>query len=517
MKIFSLFFTMLLLKVSTAQQLPILNSHSSANATVYLDFDGETVQSLLWNYGNTLECAPAGLTAQQITEIFNRVAEDFRPFEINITTDANRFLSAPPDQRMRVIITPNSFIDGVGGVSYTGSFSWGDDTPCFVFCNKLGPNQPKMVAECCSHEVGHTLGLAHQSRYDATCALTASGNGETSWASIMGNSYYRNMSGWNNGPTPQGCNNLQDNLSTITTRNGFGFRTDDYADERGTAYWLTSENPEVRGIIERPGDRDVFRFNISRSSHVQLNAVPFSIGNNQEGAGLDISMKLYNSRQELIREYNPATQLVAGLDTIIETGLYYLEISGTGNNNTSDYSSLGAYTLTGSINAAPPCRVDFSGSVAGNWHELKWSLSCFEQLSAATIQVAADGNEFSDLRTIGIRETRFSYQPMAAGELYYRLKMQSASGNTSFSGVVRLAAPKAVSEIWASTLNTSDITIHAPANFQYRLFDLNGRMVETGQKAAGIQKLSLTNQPAGTYVLWLDACGLRKTVRVLKM
>ena len=87
-----------------------------------------------------------------------------------------------------------------------------------------------MVAECCSHESGHTLGLSHQSKYDDGCHLTATynegtGSGETAWAPIMGNSYYRNMSGWNNGPTPYGCGSNQDNLSIITSQNGFGYRT----------------------------------------------------------------------------------------------------------------------------------------------------------------------------------------------------------------------------------------------------------------------------------------------------
>ena len=78
-----------------------------------------------------------------------------------------------------------------------------------------------MVAECCSHESGHAVGLSHQSRYDGVnCATPVEqynsgiGTGEVSWAPIMGNSYYKNMTNWNNGPTPYGCTNLQDNLST---------------------------------------------------------------------------------------------------------------------------------------------------------------------------------------------------------------------------------------------------------------------------------------------------------------
>ena len=160
----------------------------------------------------------------QITEIFNRVSEDYRPFNINITTDSTIFLAAPLTQRIRIIVTPTSgWYTGVGGVSYTGSFTWGDDTPGFVFPDRLGPNNTKMVAECCTHESGHTVGLSHQSKYDnpALCLLLimlVAGTGQTGWAPVMGNSYYENFSGWNNGPTPNGCTADQDNLSIITSQ-----------------------------------------------------------------------------------------------------------------------------------------------------------------------------------------------------------------------------------------------------------------------------------------------------------
>jgi hypothetical protein len=232
-------FTKIILLILTccslhAYSLPKLNSLPSATATVYLDFDGQTVTSSVWNGGNPIFCASPGLTDEQITEIFNRVSEDYRPFNINITTDSTKFLSAPLTQRIRVIITPtSSWKPNVGGISYIGSFTWGDDTPAFVFSDKLGPNNPKYVGECCSHESGHALGLSHQSSYDTNCTLvetynTGSGSGETGWAPVMGNSYYKNMTGWNDGPTPYGCANVQDNLTIITSQNGFSYRTDDF-------------------------------------------------------------------------------------------------------------------------------------------------------------------------------------------------------------------------------------------------------------------------------------------------
>jgi hypothetical protein len=78
-------------------------------------------------------------------------------------------------------------------VSYVGSFTWGDDTPGWVFSGLLN-NNIKYIAEAVSHEAGHTLGLQHQSNYDAECTKTSEygqgqGTGEISWAPIMGSRF----------------------------------------------------------------------------------------------------------------------------------------------------------------------------------------------------------------------------------------------------------------------------------------------------------------------------------------
>ena len=333
---------------------PKLNSYPAATATIFLDFDGHYMSTTIWNNGLPMYAAASGMTDLQITEAFNRVAEDYRPFQINITTDSVVFMAAPITKRIRVIITPtSSWYQGVGGVSYVGSFTWGDDTPAFVFCDRLGPNSPKMVGECCSHESGHTLGLSHQSKYGTDCNLPTqqynggTGSGEIGWAPIMGNSYYKNMTNWNNGPTPYGCNAIQDNLSIIATQNGFTYRTDDYAEtlNAGT-YNLPSTNFTVTGIITTYNDKDAFKFSLLRNSNFHLTAIPFNVSSNYIGANLDIKLDLYNSSGTLLRSYDPAEEMGVAIDTILNTGTYYLKIDGTGNTNVGEYGSLGLYTLS---------------------------------------------------------------------------------------------------------------------------------------------------------------------------
>ena len=91
--------------MSALAQTPTLNSYSNAQATVFLDFDGHYVQGTAWNWSGPIQALPSGLSASAITEIFNRVAEDYRIFNLNITTDSTVYRATPTGKRIRMIIT----------------------------------------------------------------------------------------------------------------------------------------------------------------------------------------------------------------------------------------------------------------------------------------------------------------------------------------------------------------------------------------------------------------------------
>src|SRR5882762_9768940 len=86
--------------VTARAQVPVLNSYPSATAVVFLDFDGQTVTNTSWNTNGPIVCGAAGLTNAQITTVFDRVSEDYRPFNINITTDSTKYWAAPANRRM---------------------------------------------------------------------------------------------------------------------------------------------------------------------------------------------------------------------------------------------------------------------------------------------------------------------------------------------------------------------------------------------------------------------------------
>ena len=504
---------------------PKLNSYPSAVATIFLDFDGHRVIASLWNNGTPLDCAASGMTDPQITEAFNRVAEDFRPFQINITTDSTVFLAAPLTKRMRVIITPTSgWYLGVGGISYVGSFTWGDDTPAFVFCDRLGPNSPKMVGECCSHESGHTVGLSHQSKYGTDCTTPiqpyngGTGTGEIGWAPIMGNGYYKNMTNWNNGPTPYGCTVVQDNLSIITTQNGFTYRADDYTETLNTGtYTLPTTNFNVSGIISTNNDIDAFRFSFLKNSNFHLTAIPFNVSTNYSGANLDIKLELYNSSGTLIKIYDPTETMGVTIDTVLNTGTYYIKIDGTGNINIGEYGSLGSYVISGASGALPIHDVNLTGIADKGKHNLNWKIIADEPIKTIIVESSNDGVNFKSLASVLASSVKFSYSSFLSSTIFYRLKVTSVLDQTMYSNTIAIVGKGSTDKsFFVSTLVQNEITVNAPVNYLFMLCDITGRIVNTGTGIKGVNKINISNEQNGMYVIQLFNNDQKQTERIVK-
>jgi hypothetical protein len=519
----SLFLLLCISLHSTTQAQLKLNSYPTASATIYLDFDGEEINSPVWNGGTAFTCAPSAMSTNQITEVFERVSEDYRPFNLTITTDLAVFLAAPLNKRMRVVVTPTSgWFSGVGGVSYVGSFSWGDDTPSFVFCDRLG-NNAKMVAECCSHESGHSVGLSHQSKYDGSCALTqpyndGAGAGEVSWAPIMGNSYYRNMSGWNNGPTPYGCSYLQDNLSIITTQNGFSYRTDDYTDDMNTTPAAINVNGiNINGLINTSVDKDVVAVNVGENTSLYLQVNPYSIAANNEGADLDVKLSIYDSAKNLVRVYNPANTMSVVVDTFLAAGKYYLVVEGTGNNNATDYGSLGSYSLKGLSGILPIKKITLSGSTVNNTHKLNWNIDTDEMLTSIVVEASTDAINFTSIKVAATTQTQFDNMPTIQHTFYYRIKVITGNNTVAYSNIISLKAIEKTAQIFTvTTAPHQDIVINAPTVFQYRILSINGTAIAYGNGTAGYNKVTIAQQPSGMYLLQLVSNKGSQTERIIK-
>ncbi|HLH52977.1 MAG TPA: immunoglobulin domain-containing protein [Verrucomicrobiae bacterium] len=330
-----------------------LESLHGATAVVYLDFQGGYTPS----WGGVSYDRPAVSNAQ-IRDVWKRVAEDFMPFKINVTTDLGVFQSAPDNGRQHVIITPTTTVAAeAGGVAMIGSFNWTGDTPCWVFTIS-----GKQCAEACSHEVGHTLGLTHDGQeYGGQLFEYYDGHGigDTSWAPIMGVPYFANVTQWSKGEYTN-ADNPEDQLAMITSQNNYvSYRPDDTGDTLATSRYLelfSDYRAFAEGVIERTGDTDAFQFTTSGGT-VLLRADPVNTG-----PDLAIQVSLCDQNDVPLLVSNPQNTLWSGFGTNLPAGTYTFRVTGAGRNNPltngfTAYASLGYYAVTGLVvNARLPDR-----------------------------------------------------------------------------------------------------------------------------------------------------------------
>lgn len=389
-----------------------LHSDPTASKIIYLDFDGHTTSGTSWNDatmgssfyspaydidGNPSLFSDAELI--RIQQIWQRVASDFAPFDVDVTT-----MEAPQDwlyksgssdlnYGIRVVLTsygPSS--SSAGGIAIVNSFSSSSDTPAFVYNNSITG-----ACEAISHEVGHTLGLSHDGS-STTSYYAGQGTGETSWGPIMGASYSCNVTTWDDG-TYTGSNNTgstanfgkgADDMAVIVGNNGFSFQTDLVGNDLLTATPLSITAGAVGqfGTIETRFDTDWYSFSLVASGDLNLTFDPYWYrafvdgdgvwgGSNlaylaktsdirsstpyaDNSANLDLAAQLYDDQGRVLYASNDP-----GLATSISlqglaAGTYYLKLDGVGFGDPTastptgytDYASIGNYMISGTITSA---------------------------------------------------------------------------------------------------------------------------------------------------------------------
>lgn len=352
-----------------------LASLQAATKTIYLDFNGHVATgaaAAAWGSATDIRTPPFSSDADPafstdelttIQHVWAKVAEDFAPFQVNVTTRepavADLINSGSGDFRwgIRVVIGDGSKNPsaGAGGIALIGSFTAPGDVPCFV--NTTATSSGDFMAIAASHEVGHTLGLGHDSINGGGEYYNGhGGSGSTSWGPIMGAPYSRNLSQWSNGEYAA-ANNNEDDLAIITSgANGFGYRPDDRANTFAGATPLTQSAGQSLlrniGIIERNTDSDMYSFTVT-TGQVDLRIRPLDVldATNFTGANLDVGATLYDSRGVVVADIRPQNRLDAQFRATLVGGNYFVRVFGTGNGDPlvdgySNYGSLGQYTVT---------------------------------------------------------------------------------------------------------------------------------------------------------------------------
>ncbi|MFM2318092.1 MAG: hypothetical protein RLZZ215_713 [Pseudomonadota bacterium] len=499
---------------SLAASLPIgvdvfkLHSNPGAPNVVYLDFDGHLITGTAWNSSTSpsftarpydLDANPSSFSETEkanIAEVWRRVAEDYAPFNIDVTTELPASFGAKTG---RVLITANTDANGLdmpakssGGVAYVnvwGLTNYPYYSPAFVYYNQVGG--PDNIAEAASHELGHNLGLSHDGT-STSGYYTGHGTDFISWAPIMGAGYYKQVTQWSKGEYPD-ANQTQDDIALINAK--LTTRKDDHSNTRLGATPLTvdanghifSVTPAAnpldlskvnRGVIETTTDIDVFSFNSGAGSLV-LQATPLRELSAERGGNLDISLNLYDAAGNLISSSNPSNETDAGINTTVAAGTYYLSVEGVGSVNYSDYGSLGQYFIEGVLPVAAP------DTTVPNPNPLSFAVAPEAKdrssihMTATTATDDSGQVEYYFACTSGglgcvdsgwVQSPDFTLSNLAANTSYsFTVKARDLAGNTTDSSAVASVttlvnqAPLANADS-ASVVNTSSVSINVLAN-----------------------------------------------------
>ena len=363
---------------------PARHSKPGSTRVIYLDFNGHTVTGTSWNStagapsaylctafdldGNSGSFSPAEQTA--IVEIWERVAESFRAFDVDVTTEEpavfNNFTA-------RALITKDRDANGVAnpssatasGVAYINTFGNSNfataTSVCFIYAD--GETSARISA-IASHELGHQMGLSHDGTASAEY-YSGHGTGDISWGPVMGNSG-RNVIQWSKGEYFD-SNNTQDDLAIITSK--LTARAGDLpaTDAAATALVANGSTLYQRNQFETTADTDTFTFSTAGGAlALTIGPVPTSALANKNS--VDVAAELRDAAGNLVTRADPAASPTATFAQTLAAGTYYLRLTpaGTGTplinppSGYTSYGSIGTYEITGTV---PPAATPVAAAV----------------------------------------------------------------------------------------------------------------------------------------------------------
>ena len=389
--------------------LPMLNSNPRATHTIYLNFTGGRMTSL-WNPtgfpnvdlgkhhavfdmdGDASRFSDA--EADAIYRIWKYVADDYAPFDVNVTTVNNDWNPSMWFDNVLEVpiggwIPRNEAGEGLYGVAHFNKYGDFGEDAAFVFSDRHKDTAValyddaqgayeffvKAVAGTAAHETAHAFGLEHQSWFSPEGEMVkeyrpAATTSHGTQAAIMGKSFRedggpesRNL--WAEGLNAKGV--WQSDVQVLAAR--LGLRADDRPDDTyidmpqlSPGHFYTQGTIGANDGNPNGADVDWFSFfNPGGPVNVRLNSPAGAFGN------LHSKIELWNMQTNERVQVSAVEAPVNGFGFLhLPAGQYMLGVTSTGGyGNLGNYElEVGAYGSAGGIKVPGPLGaiVDVSGS-----------------------------------------------------------------------------------------------------------------------------------------------------------
>ncbi len=343
---------------------PVFHSLPGAPISLYIDLDGDFTETWAGSAhpgltpafdvdGDALTFIDTELLL--IQHIWERVAEAYSPFNINVTTQDPGLDFA--EQTMRIVVGGDgAWAGSFGGISELDSFSdparanlsWafikGEVIVSPLTDALHGASESpvtvteRTVAEIIVHEAGHAFGLNHQRTFNPDGSVLSEYNGGDEFrAPHMGAGGLARRTLWWIGPAIS-ADTLQDDLAVLTRDvNGFGYRPDEAGDTIETASPLTPSvaGQIATGVIATTDDVDVYSFAQVTFGHASIRVAVAA-----RSAMLDASITILDEQGSVIALLDTES-LGETLTVALPAGQFCVAVSSHG-----DYGDIGSYMLT---------------------------------------------------------------------------------------------------------------------------------------------------------------------------
>ena len=447
--------------LSVAEQSPDLSvlrnleSRPGASNTLYINFWGGTLSGTVWNdtFNNGLDIHYSPYSRDidsnsfSATDRYNiwlawlEAAEDYAPFDINVTSSEAVYLATPSTNRVQIIATTTDyFLPDAGGVAYLDAFQAAGD---YYRTGWAWNSTAGSLGITISHEAGHQMGLSH----DGTLTVEYyEGHGD--WGPIMGAPYDQPYVQWDRGEY-FGANNQEDDLSIIS--GVLGSVADDAGNFMFAATALTLPVTGYEGLITPDGifsDIDVYSFEASGSTHIEVTPLLGDEGENR-ASNLAMNITLEHAAGLALAGMSSAdnSPLAPNSNTFVYdgtllSGTYYLTVEAVSPDSNwftgfGEYGNGGRYRMSVSSggNSSAPDLIIVSPSVSDN----TLTPNQFFTLSATVKNQGTGTASFASLR-------------------YYRSTDATISTNDSSVGI------DALSSLAAGATSEQNISITAPSS-----------------------------------------------------
>jgi alpha-tubulin suppressor-like RCC1 family protein len=365
-------------------QPPLRHSRPGATNVFYLDFGGSNISGTWWNekgQPTTFYATPYDIDGntstfsdqeqRNIIEIWQRVAEDYAPFDVDVTTEkpvtftrttGHALVTSRKDRLGRTM----PYADSAGGVAFLSAFGTEhyvvSGSPAFVYYDNLR-SENGSIAGAISHELGHNLGLSHDGQRKAGATSVeyyrGHGSGATSWAPIMGADYDGNVSQWSKGDY-YGANNFENDIAIIESKLGYKEETVATTLNNAESIYQLQDVKDVAdgilgatGTILRAGDEHYYYLNLGSATTVTFNLDPWRAESGMNGGNTDLKLEILHSNGTVLVSDNPANETKASISRYLASGIWYLRVTSTGTGSPmassptgyTNYGSVGQYTL----------------------------------------------------------------------------------------------------------------------------------------------------------------------------